>query len=229
MKQADQNAKKASIKMLEIKIQYLKDEIEPLKSRELATYEKKRAAYYKHYKEPLPKGKEKQGLQAEKAHLEDSRAEHLRFCERIRRDIERIFMLKPTAPTNEVFWHILPPGEWTVDSVLSHYSTLQRTNPNVKFDVDRLRQVFSLGPSTLYVGIDEFEGYIVFAFPKTKKVVLECPVYGNAIYIIPENWESLSRLSKGELLSGFPGQVLRIVHAGDWYPRLRAKLFSGVR
>jgi hypothetical protein len=159
-----------------------------------------------------------------KAQYEHSRADRVRFCERIRRDIERIF-----TPTYKVFWRILPPGEWTVDSVVSHYAELQRANPHVRFDLDRLRRVFSLSPLSLYVGIDEFEGYIVFVFSQTKNVLLECPVYGNAIYLIREDWESLSRLSKGELLARFPGQALRIVHTGDWYPRVQAELFSRVR
>jgi hypothetical protein len=214
----------------------LKDDVEPLKSRELTAYEAKEAAYYKEYRAQLSKWKrmtlaqesvELQRLrhnQAVKAQYEHSRADRVRFCERIRRDIERIF-----TPTYKVFWRILPPGEWTVDSVVSHYAELQRANPHVRFDLDRLRRVFSLSPLSLYVGIDEFEGYIVFVFSQTKNVLLECPVYGNAIYLIREDWESLSRLSKGELLARFPGQALRIVHTGDWYPRVQAELFSRVR
>ena len=147
-RRADRNATKRSIKKLEHKIQDLKDDVEPLKSRELTAYEAKEAAYYKEYRAQLSKWKrmtlaqesvELQRLrhnQAVKAQYEHSRADRVRFCERIRRDIERIF-----TPTYKVFWRILPPGEWTVDSVVSHYAELQRANPHVRFDLDRLRRV----------------------------------------------------------------------------------------
>jgi hypothetical protein len=190
------------IEKLELKIRNLKYNVELLKSRELNLLQ---------------------------ARYERSSAERSRFCDRIGKDIERTFVNDRLIPANKVFWRILPPGEWTVESVISHYSKIQRANPHVQFDVDRLRRIFSLTPSSLYVGIDEFEGYIVFVFSQTKKVVLECPIYGNAIYVIRENWENLSRLPKGELLARFPNQALRIVHVGDWYPRVRAELFSRVR
>jgi hypothetical protein len=138
------------------------------------------------------------------AQHERSRQEKLRFVERIKKDIERIFTFGINAPIYRVFWRVLPAGEWTFDSVLNHYTELHRAYPHIHFEVDRLRRVFSLNPSSLYIGIDEFDWYIVCAFSQTTKVVLECPIYGNAIYVIRENWQSLSKLLKNELLSQFP-------------------------
>jgi hypothetical protein len=63
---------------------------------------------------------------------------------------------------------------------------------------------FALKPSSVYVGIGEFDGYIVLAFRQTRKVVLECPIYGNAIYVIHEDWQRLAKMPKFELLSQFP-------------------------
>jgi hypothetical protein len=151
-------------------------------------------------------------------------SDQTRFCDRIQRDVERVFTNNRSIRATKVYWRILPSGTWTRESILSHYSKIQRQFPHVQFDLARLDQMFALRPSSLYVGIDEFDGYIVFAFSGTKKVVLECPVYGNAIYVIRDNWESLSKLSKSDLQLQFADSAQRIVHAGDWFPRLRAEL-----
>ena len=236
-KRTDRHATKRSVKKLEHKIQYLKDDLEPLKRREKRAYQKASSAYYKSYSSRLEKWKKEKQLhdtlsqqkalaRAMRVKHERSRQERLRFVERIRKDIERIFTFGVNAPIYRVFWRVLPAGEWTFDSVLKHYTELHRAYPHIHFEVDRLRRVFSLNPSSLYIGIDEFDWYIVCAFSQTTKVVLECPIYGNAIYVIRENWQSLSKLPKNELLSQFPSYVHRIVHAGDWYPLLRAELFA---
>ena len=130
-RRADRNATKRSIKKLEHKIQDLKDDVEPLKSRELTAYEAKEAAYYKEYRAQLSKWKrmtlaqesvELQRLrhnQAVKAQYEHSQADRVRFCERIRRDIERIF-----TPTYKVFWRILPMPTWFRRKIRFRWRTL---------------------------------------------------------------------------------------------------------
>jgi hypothetical protein len=162
--------------------------------------------------------------EAKRARREQSRLLQLRMVWRIKRDIERIFMSGIDTPLHKVLWRILPSGEWTFGSILNHYSELQRANPQIHFDIKRLQTVFLLSPSSLYVGLGEFDGYIVLAFSETTKVVLECPIYGNAIYVIREDWQRLAKLPKFELLSQFPDQARRIVHVGDWYSSLREEL-----
>ena len=66
------------------------------------------------------------------------------------------------------------------------------------------------------MGSGGFEGYIAFTFADTDNVLLECPMVGNAIYVLGADWKRLSRMSKGELLNG-SHVVARIEHRGDWF------------
>ncbi len=129
----------------------------------------------------------------------------------------------PTVPTRYLSWRVLPPGELSVDSINKHYGRLQRQNPRIKYERERIVKAFSLGPKECYVGKNEFEGYVVFTFSYTSKALLECPLYGNAIYIIDSDWKRWSRMSKQELLSS-SHEVTRIIHRGDWFSEVKREL-----
>ena len=50
--------------------------------------------------------------------------------------------------------------------------------------------------------------------------VLESLIYGNATYILGENWENLSQLSKAEILNG-NHHLERFVHGENWEDNLK--------
>ncbi len=154
----------------------------------------------------------------------DQRILRLRIAKRVRRDIERAFEFGDVPATARLPWRVLPPGELSVGNVLRHYEGLQRRNPHVVYDKERIAKAFSLRPDRCYVGSDEFEGYIVFAFSHTEKVLLECPVFGNAIYVIHSDWRRLSKTTKQDLLSRRSREVTRIFHRGDWFSRVKRAL-----
>jgi hypothetical protein len=129
------------------------------------------------------------------------------------------------TPVGYVPWKLLPPG----DSVFAWLHSLdlhaRHYEPDGGYDIGRLKAVMSYNPAKCYVGIDKFDGYIVFLFTHTKRIALECPKIGNAIYIIEGDWRTLCRLSKWELLnSRSKHYVIRIIHRGEWRTRLRAAL-----
>jgi hypothetical protein len=130
--------------------------------------------------------------------------------------------VRPTV--NNLPWRLLPPGEVSEDTVLKHYEGLARRIPHTRYEPERIRRAFSLEPNACYVGTDEFYGYVVFTFPHTEKALLECPVYGHAIYILDSNWRRLSRLSKQELLADRTRGVRKIVHRGNWFARVQNAL-----
>ncbi len=130
----------------------------------------------------------------------------------------------PAVPTRYLSWRILPPGELSVDSISRHYDKLQRQDPGIKYEKDRIIKAFSLNPKECYVGKNQFEGYVVFTFFHTPKALLECPLYGNAIYIIDSDWKRWSRMSKQELLRSH--EVIRVIHRGDWFSEVKRKLKS---
>ena len=62
--------------------------------------------------------------------------------------------------------------------MLAHYEKQGRLRPDVRYEPERIWRANSLGPDACYVGADEFDGYVVFTFPGTRKALLERPVYG---------------------------------------------------
>ncbi len=144
------------------------------------------------------------------------------IVQRIRRAIER--KAWTDVPTEHVRWRLLPPDELSEDRVRGYYTTLQRKRPGTRYDPDRIVKALSLGPNQRYEEIGEVEGYTVFTFPYTLSVLLECPIVGNAIYVIHKDWERWSRMSKQELMADESGEVVRIVHRAGWFEKVRQAL-----
>ena len=144
------------------------------------------------------------------------------IVQRIRRDIER--KAWTDVPTEHVRWRLLPPGELSEDRVRGYYATLQRKRPGTRYDPERIVKALSLGPNQRYEEIGEVEGYTVFTFPYTSSVLLECPIVGNAIYVIHKDWERWSRMTKQELIADESGEVVRIVHRAGWFEKVRQEL-----
>ena len=130
-----------------------------------------------------------------------------------------------SAPVERLPWHILPPGEHPFPAVLEHFRVLAERHPSVEYDHTRLEKLNSLGPTAVYVGVDEFEGYVVFNFEHYAAAVLDCPIVGNAVYVMRDrDWVVLCQLSKAELLTQHRSRVRRIVHSGGWFERVRRHL-----
>ena len=120
-------------------------------------------------------------------------------------------------------WAILPPGWWDDSKYTDHISKDPKT---AQLFLERLRYVDQLNPLERWRSQERLgsDPYWVFVFPH--HVVAECPTHGNAIYIIKgtSDWRNLLNRSKADLLAGFPGRVVRIMHSGEWQSRLRRKL-----
>lgn len=128
-------------------------------------------------------------------------------------------------PIHKVPWSILPPGEYPFDRILRHFAELAGES-NLKIDEGRLRLIYSLNPTAIYIGTtDEFRRYVIFYFEAEQKAILECPVFGNAIYVIDGDWKELSMLTKEELLRYYQNHVRRVIHKGNWFDRLTYTLF----
>ena len=120
-------------------------------------------------------------------------------------------------------WEVLPPGWWNDPAYVQQIS---RAGENGELVIERLRFVDNLGPLERYIGHEKFgnDPYWVFVFDT--HVVAECPMEGNAIYLVTgtSNWRNLLSRSKMGLLSAAPDRVRRIVHRGDWKSRLKRVL-----
>ncbi len=119
-----------------------------------------------------------------------------------------------------VNWEILPPGEReeTITRILSGFRT---QDPKIRATIeDRYDFLTSLQPRNYIQGINEFRRYFGAQF-KDDFVLFENLEYGNAIYVMFENWEELSKKSRTELISSRTQEdFIRIPHTKTWKRRL---------
>ena len=89
-----------------------------------------------------------------------------------------------------------------------------------------LEVLLTYGPSDIAIGCGGFGGYFAYIYPERDIVIVESPDYGNATYVLPyNNWEEISRLTKGEVLEG-KFCKMRITHDINWAYQIQ-KLMAG--
>jgi hypothetical protein len=124
----------------------------------------------------------------------------------------------PTAylKTISVYWEILPPGERT--EMLAHILRNFR-EPSKELReklLDRYTFLERLKPVAYVSGTSGFQRYFGAQFADNL-VVFENLEYGNAIYVMFDDWEDLSKLSRLELLRDRRGAGFeRIIHRKGW-------------
>lgn len=122
--------------------------------------------------------------------------------------------------TINVSWEILPPGdrESVVMSILSRLKAPSKEIRNKL--VQRYNLLSRLKPIAFISGSNGFRRYFGAQF-SDKLIIFENLEYGNAIYAMFEDWETLSKLSRLELLSGKREGFMRIVHKSGWEIELK--------
>lgn len=129
----------------------------------------------------------------------------------------------------ELSWELLPEGQ---RGDLVFESIVRRLGLDPDSDathVARARNEFiwSLGPGKVATGRGTFSRYVAYIF-RDDLVVLENLSYGNALYVMYENWEALSQRSRLDLLADPQADFTRIVHRGRWKQELK-KAIQGSR
>lgn len=116
-----------------------------------------------------------------------------------------------------VEWEILPPG--SREEFIKRTAGIRHDHATEQKAEDRYNFLMSLDPKELIVGSSGFARYAGAKF-NSDLVVFENMCYGNAVYIMFQDWEELSRRSRTELLSGrFGKNFERIPHTGNWKSR----------
>lgn len=144
-------------------------------------------------------------------------------CEILQEDLEAVMPIPGTL--KRLNWRVLPQGQIPWNQVKSTVKTIVEgaARGNQRLIIDRLQTIHQYEPSFLAVGEAGFSGYFVFGFPAKKLFVLESIYSDNATYILNENWEKISRLSKAEILNQSLHQE-RFVHRVGWHSRVRKLL-----
>lgn len=148
------------------------------------------------------------------------------LVDRSRRKVREAFKPKPAPDMRGIVtrnFEIARPDEQGDEHVRRYYrEVVGRDRLEGVFSQDRFEKMLALPRSNWQKGKAGFYGYIVLMFAHTERIVLECPVEGNAIYVLDSNEDSLLAKNKRQLRE--LGQK-RIFHSGnDWYRRLKDEL-----
>ena len=118
-----------------------------------------------------------------------------------------------------VTWDILPPGtkEEAIRRIFSGAVPKQRETAGERYDF-----FMSLKPIRFVFGKSGFRRYFG-AKIEENLIIFENMEYGNAIYILFDKWEEMSKRSRLELLSGkFGTDFFRVVHKDGWEETVRS-------
>jgi hypothetical protein len=121
-------------------------------------------------------------------------------------------------------WQIFPPG--TVDDVVSRLvgSTRPANAPDFEKHVrDRVLLFEGFEPRAYIRGQGAFGSYFGAQFADDL-VVFENLKYGNAIYLLYQDWNLASQRSRLDLLRDQDANFDRVVHSDGWQDRLQALL-----
>jgi hypothetical protein len=123
--------------------------------------------------------------------------------------------------TLHVSWELLPPG--TLEEAVQRLFRDRPATPQERQIVEeRYPFLMSLNPQRLVSGTSGLTRYFG-AQLATNLMVFENVRYGNAVYVMFEDWENLSQRSRVELLSGRYGDSFeRVIHRANWQQRVRS-------
>lgn len=119
------------------------------------------------------------------------------------------------AKSLHVSWELLPPG--TLDNTINRLFRGKAPTPQEKDVVTERYNFFtSLKPKSLVYGSSGFRRYFG-ALLEDDLVLFENVQYGNAIYILFDDWAELSKRSRIDLISGKYGTAFeRVIHGPNW-------------
>ena len=78
--------------------------------------------------------------------------------------------------------------------------------------METIRKIF---PDIKAIGNAGFFGYIVFFNPKKNVYAVESVLENNATYILGEDWERITQMTKSEILNGGLA-IKRVIHSENW-------------
>lgn len=135
------------------------------------------------------------------------------LCEVVDEELNTIV----TTRSMKLNWSLLPQGQhpWTTISSQIMSSINPRGKGNAAVVEGRLELINSKQPAFVAVGNAGFQGYVIFGFPSQNTYVLESSQCNNATYILDNNWQHLSQLTKAEILDGSLHHA-RIIHRRNW-------------
>lgn len=141
---------------------------------------------------------------------------------------EEVYVYENNVPVERLSFELLPPGSWDIEDVIQHYCREAENLPSDLYgremQYERLIKIKTLKPQKCYIGTELWLGYVLFEFQYTDRVALECPIEGNATYVLSGNWKQMVRHSKQYIRRYYSKKYTKVVHKGDWLDRVRNAL-----
>ena len=118
----------------------------------------------------------------------------------------------------ELDWEIFPPG--TAEQVIAAIKRSRRsdTGEHDRIMADRIKLFAALKPRAFLRGRGGFSTYVGAQFADDL-VVFENTTYGNALYVLYDNWDEISKRSGLDLLKGTSARFDRFQHRDGWEDR----------
>jgi hypothetical protein len=149
----------------------------------------------------------------------------LLFCLNLLQESTGVASVYASDSTQEDFigtihldWEVFPPG--TADKVIEALAKGRGGLPSKIAGIvaARIRLFNKLPVKHIIRGTGSFAAYIG-ALYADDLVVFENMTYGNALYILYDDWKDVSKRSRLELLRGTSAKYDRIVHSNGWEER----------
>lgn len=117
--------------------------------------------------------------------------------------------------TLSLTWDIFPPGKRNNDLELILRGSRNLTPKKVEEVQSKYDYLVSLNPVEIISGLSGMRKYFGVKFSENL-IVFENLNYGNAIYVLFENWEELSKMSRTEIQTRPAHEYIRIKHTPNW-------------
>lgn len=116
-----------------------------------------------------------------------------------------------------VNWDILPKGEYPWSNVRDTLGKVAKGQSKTRTEMmlRNCESIYAKHPDFVAYGRSGFRGYAVFGFTDKNLYILESALPNNATYVLRDNWEAISQLSKAEILSQELHKA-RIIHSENW-------------
>jgi len=116
-----------------------------------------------------------------------------------------------------VNWDILPKGEYPWSRVKETLGILAKGHSKTRTEMlfRNCEAIYEKKPDFVAYGRSGFRGYAVFGFTNKNLYILESVEPNNATYVLQNDWEAISKLSKAEILAHNLHKY-RIVHSENW-------------
>ena len=128
--------------------------------------------------------------------------------------------------TTLVDWEIFPPGSLERFLAKAKAGIGKGDNKSSQVIEERVAEFRRLSPERFILGKGGFNRYIGAVLPHNI-VVFENIRYGNALYVLYENWEDVSQRFRNDLLKGTSAEYERIPHVEGWADQFREAVRRG--